>query len=229
MLLSQNLPAQEPGASAAISLEQLTEKADLVAVGQVKDADYAYRRGYPVSGSAYLKVLIPYKTNRPNDIIEVYEQGLHENECYFPNPDVFEEGRRYLLFLQQDPEKPERYRGLPEGCALDVLVSENNQYALRLPASGMDLSDPLAELAQDMKFGDRYALENENTLSSTEQKILLASGLISPYEPAATETKPGIFGQTQSPSPDKRWTYTQGIDLAVIRELMGLKGLSPER
>ena len=124
-----------PGGPAALgsspsSLAELAQQAEFVALAQVRDTDYLRRRDIPVSGSAYLKVLIPYKGDASTDLVEVYEKGLHEHECYFPNPTLFEEGRRYLLFLRRDPENPERYRGLPAGCAVDVLVDEDNALSL---------------------------------------------------------------------------------------------------
>ena len=93
---------------APISLSELAMKADLVAVAQVKDTDYVYARSYPNEGSAFLKILIQYKLNNPaEEIIEIYEKGLHPGECYFENPTVLEEGRRYLVFLRLDPEDSE--------------------------------------------------------------------------------------------------------------------------
>ncbi len=86
--------------TAPISLSELAAKADIVAVAQVKDTDYVYARSFPNEGSAFLKILIAYKLNNPvEEIVEVYEKGLHPNECYFENPTVFEEGRRYLVFF----------------------------------------------------------------------------------------------------------------------------------
>ncbi|MGH8035262.1 MAG: hypothetical protein ACREO9_08565, partial [Lysobacterales bacterium] len=134
---------QMPAPAAVISLEALADQADLVALVQARDTDYIYRRNFPAGGSAFLHVLIPYKNARLDDIIEVYEHGMSEHGCYFPNPTVFEEGRRYLVFLREDKEKPGRFRGLATGCALDVLVAQDNSYAVRLPATGITLSDPL--------------------------------------------------------------------------------------
>ena len=221
VLITPPLFAEEAPPKPPISLAELARKADVVMLAQVKDTDYFYRHEYPVSGSAYLKPLLHYKGGQPTDIIEVYEKGLHENECYFPNPTVFEEGRRYLLFLQQDPDEPERYRGLAEGCALDVLVDENNGYVLRYPAAGISLSDPLEELAVEVVFGDPYAIENEDSLSSTERNILLDTGLIRTFDAPANDTEPGILGVPQSRSQGKQWIYTKGIDLTTIRKLMG--------
>ena len=196
-------------ATTPISLAELAASADLVVMAQVKDTDYFMRRGIPVSGSAYLKVLIPYKVDRPADLIEVYEKGLHERECYFPNPTVFEEGRRYLLFLRQDPDNAERYRGLPQGCALDVLVDNDNRYALRYPVTGIDLSDPLGELAREMKFSDRYAIVDDEDLLPAQREAMLAAGQIVPY------SGPGV-----------KWMYTKGVSLTAVRKLMGPDSLS---
>ena len=195
--------AQEAGKSAAgpVSLAELAARADLVVLAQTKDTDYLRRRDIPVSGSAYLKVLIPYKTDGPLDILEVYEKGLHPGECYFPNPTVFEEGRRYLLFLRKDPEDETRYRGLPQGCALEVLVNDQNRYALRYPADGIALSDPLGTLAIEMKFSDSYAVVRDTELLPSDRDAMRKEGVIVPHSPG-------------------QWIYTRGIPLTHIRALM---------
>jgi len=191
-----------------ISLKQLAAKADLVALAQVRDTDYFTRRDIPVSGSAYLKVLIPYKAGQANEIIEVYEKGLHDHECYFPNPDVYEEGRRYLLFLQKDPERPERFRGLAEGCAIDILVAADNSYVLRYPVSGVELADPLENLVQQWDFSDGYAVVGNEDLLPGQQDAWLNAGLIRPYG-------------------DNQWIYSMGISLSAARELIGREALEP--
>ena len=56
-----------------ISLADLGAKAEVIVLAQVKDTDYFYRHEYPVSGSAYLKILIPYRLDKPLEIIEVHE------------------------------------------------------------------------------------------------------------------------------------------------------------
>jgi hypothetical protein len=197
----------ESALTTPVSLAELAAAADLVVVAQARDTDYFLRREIPVSGSAYLKVLISYKADGPLDIVEVYEKGLHAHECYFPNPTVFEEGRRYLLFLKQDPDDETRYRGLPQGCALDVLVDDKNGYALRYPVSGISLSDPLGELATEMRFSDGYAVVDEANLLPAERDAMHSSGEILPH------------------SPD-RWIYTRGIPLTRVRELMGVGNLA---
>ena len=227
-MVSASLLAEDEKTVPAIGLADLAAKADVIVLAQVKDTDYFYRHEYPVNGSAYLKVLIPYKIDKPMDIMEIYESGLHENECYFPNPSVFEEGRRYLLFLQLDPDKPERYRGLAEGCALDVLVDSDNHYALRYPVTGIDLTDELADLATEMKFSDAYALVNEDSFNSTERNILLDAGLIVPFE-ATEKNAPRALGMPPPEPPGRQWIYTRGIDLVTVRKMLGPAALGLDR
>ncbi|MEE4218822.1 MAG: hypothetical protein V2I48_14495 [Xanthomonadales bacterium] len=196
----------QAGETPAISLSDLAAKSDLVILAQARDTDYFMRREIPVGGSAYLRVLIPYKADPTVDIVQVYEKGLHENECYFPNPTVFEEGRRYLLFLVRDPEEPERYRGQPEGCALEVLVDSNNRYALRYPVTGVRLSDDMAALARPMSFSDSYALVRDQELAPAERNAMLEAGQIEPHG-------------------DETWRYTMGISLGEARRLIAPEAL----
>jgi hypothetical protein len=192
--------------STVISLNDAAAQADVVALAQVRDTDYFMRRDIPVSGSAYLKVLIAYKGAEPDEIIEVYEKGLHENECYFPDRTVFEEGRRYLLFLKRDPEDAERYRGLGEGCALEALVTDENRYALRAPLDGMRLSDPLQGSLEAMTFRDAYAVVDDEALTPADRDAMRDDGHIEAYG-------------------DGQWRYTQGIELGAVRLLIDPQSL----
>ncbi len=140
---------------------------------------------------------------------------------------MFEEGRRYLLFLKRDPEDEERYRGLAEGCALDVLVDSENRYALRFPATGIDLSDPLVEYAQEMKFSDGYAVVDDESLPPALRDAMLAAGQIVPYERAQEEsTATQAEWLTPKEPPGRQWRYTMGVSLATIRELIGPDALA---
>lgn len=203
VLLAAALPAVE---TSTISLDDLAAKSDLVVLAQARDTDYFMRREIPVSGSAYLRVLIPYKTDQSVDIVEVYEKGLHKNECYFSNPTVFEEGRRYLLFLVRDPDDPERYRGHPEGCALEVLVDSDNRYALRYPVDGIQLSDDLEALARPMTFSDGYSVTKDEDLSPDKRNAMRSAGQIEAHGEAG-------------------WRYTRGIPLGEARRLIGPEAL----
>jgi len=207
----------------AASLAGLTAQADLVALVQTRDTDYLERREIPVGGSAYLKVLIPYKTDRPVDLVQVYEKGLHAGECYFPDPAVFEEGRRYLVFLRHDPQDASRDLGLPEGCALEVLVRSDNRYALRFPPTGIRLTDDLSGLAEAMEFSDPYAIVTDDSMPSALRDRLRDSGDIVPYVQADADAE--VEARKWLPPSEagsELWRYTRGIPLGELRPLLGL-------
>jgi hypothetical protein len=219
--------AAEP--SRPVSLAELAGAADVIALAQVRDTDYLRRRDIPVSGSAYLAVLIAYKSLHAGDVIEVYEKGLREFECYFPNPTVFEEGRRYFVFLRRDPENAGRYRGQPQGCAIEVLIDRSNRYAVRVPVTGVHLTEAqreeLAAAARAVDFGDPYAIVDDEALPPEQRDAMAAAGHIVPY-PAATppaEDAPAHGMLPSPPSPPRQWRYTQGIPLEQFRELLHLE------
>jgi hypothetical protein len=210
MLLAFSALAHAAGNEPPASFTTLATQADLVAVVQVKDTDYVYTRSFPSEGSAFLKVLISYKPSKTTEeIIEVYEKGLHPHECYFENPTVFEEGRRYLVFLRSNPEDKDSYRGLAQGCALEILVAADNRYALKYPVDGIALSDKLEQLAVNCDFRDDHALLAEESISPAERDSLLASGLVIPYQDG--------------------FKYTQGIDLTAARNLISAEALEAAR
>lgn len=193
-----------------VSLAELASEAELIALVQVADTDYVYAREFPTGGRAYLRVLIPYKVSEPiGDMIEVYEEGLHPHECYFKDPTVYEEGRRYLVFLRRNPQKAGQYLGLPEGCALQVLVTKDNLYALRYPLSGIDVSDDLSEYAERLEFADRYAAFSDDDMTVAERNRLLEDGYLE--------------------RTDSGYRYTHGLDLSTIRRLIGEDVMSPDR
>ena len=208
LLLILGIPAHASETSAAVSLSALAAKADLVALVQVRDTDYVYTRSFPSEGSAFLGVLIAYKPgNNSEEIIEVYEKGLHPHECYFENPSVYDEGRRYLVFLRRNPDDAESYRGLEQGCALEILVAEDNRYALKYPLDGIALTDKLDHLVLSYDFHDTHALVSEEDLPPVERDALLAKGLIVPYQ--------------------EGFKYTHGIDLTAARSLISSEALNP--
>jgi hypothetical protein len=101
---------------------------------------------------------------------------------------VFEEGRRYLLFLRRDAEDAERYRGLEQGCAIDVLVDRDNRYAVRMPVTGIPLTDALEELARPMQFSDPYAVVDDDALPAALRDAMQAAGQIVPHVPAEADS-----------------------------------------
>jgi hypothetical protein len=222
---SAALPAAEPWDSGkpSVTLAELARKADFIALAQVRETDYRRQREIPVSGSAYLSILIPYKGQPEAGIVEIYEKGLHAAACYFPTPTVFEEGRRYLLFLRRDPDRPARYRGLAEGCAIDVLVDSDNRYAVRLPLTGMAVSDRLQGRARTLQFRDPYALVDDASLPPALRNAMQAAGQIVPYEPDATAGDSAAYTPPEQDTRlDRVWRYTQGISLGEFRELLRL-------
>ncbi len=215
-LVALGATAQEPGNEEAPpapppTLEALASEADLVALVQVLDTDYEYARDFPIGGTAFLRLLIPYKLDRPlPDIIEVYEEGLHAGECYFPNPPVTEEGRRYLVFVRRNPDVEGQYLGLGPGCSLTVLVTAENRYVLRYPAEGLEIADDLSSLARPMVFADAHAVLDYEELEVAERNDLLERGLLEALE-------------------DRTYRLTRGIPLSEVRELLGDDNLTRDR
>lgn len=192
------------------TLPQLAARADFVGVIQVADTDYEYTRGFPSGGSAFLRILVPYKVTRPQQgLLEVYEEGLHEYECYFPNPTVFEEGRRYLVFLRTSEDVPKQYNGLEQGCALEVLVTADNRYAVRYPLDGMLLAHDHTEEARPIRFADSYAVLDEEALAPDRRNALLEDGWLA--------------------RSGERYRYTHGIPLSRVRALIGSENLMFDR
>jgi len=210
LLSSAQVDSGEEQPILPVTLAEMAASADLVALIQVLDTDYEYTRGFPSGGTAFLKVLIPYKVTRSfEDILEVYEQGLHPGECYFENPTVLEEGRRQLVFLKFSNDVEGQYNGLKQGCSLDVLVQDNGQYALRFPVDGILLSDDLTAKAKAMEFHDSYAIIKDEAISPVERNQLLEDGY--------------LFAV------DQGFKLTHGIEISEIRKLMGPNGLTLDR
>ena len=125
------------GTAASAQMHPLAQRAadsDVVVLAQLERTDYEYTRGFPVDGRAWFTTLLAYKAPRVVERFIVKESGLKDNECYFPEQVSGQEGARYLLFLVRDPE--DGWRGHPDGCSLEVLVTADNRYALRWPQAG---------------------------------------------------------------------------------------------
>lgn len=208
---AQTEPNEAPAPPPPASLAKLASQSDLVAVVQVADTDYVYARGFPTGGTAFLRVLIRWRVTDPvGDLVRVYDEGLHPAECYFQNPDVDEEGRRHLLFARTNPDVADQFLGLPHGCALDILVTADNSYALRYPPSDIQLTDDLAALARPMQFADPYAAVEDDELAIAERDTLLEGGWLVKQD-------------------DGRYRFTHGIPLGAIRPLLGEENLTRDR
>ena len=201
---------EEDSSPAPVELQTLVSESDLVALIRVLDTDYEYTRGFPSGGTAFLQVMIPYKVMRPlEDIIEVYDEGLRAGECYFDNPSVLEEGRRYLVFLKFSRDVKEQYNGLSTGCKLEVLVAQDGRYAVRYPLNGLLLADDVTTHVKDMQFQDSYAVLEDDEINPDVRNDLLSKGFL-------TEI-------------DGRFVYTRGIDISAFRKLMGPDVLTLDR
>ncbi|MDX1624913.1 MAG: hypothetical protein R3323_00250 [Wenzhouxiangellaceae bacterium] len=161
LIIALLLPLLCPlGANAQDSgdLHWLAERAatsDVVVVAQLERTDYDYQRDFPVGGETWFRALFGYKGGDDLGLIIVPEQGLGNPGCYFPESLAELERPRYLLFLVRGEEG--ELRGHPEGCALEVLVSSDNRYAVRWPqprfGDDAGLDDPvLRELARPLRF-----------------------------------------------------------------------------
>lgn len=204
-------PSEPPPPPPVLSLEQLADMASFVGVVRVLDTDYEYARKFPIGGTAFLETMIPYKlTRQREDIVEVYDEGLHDHTCYFENPTVFDEGRRHLVFFRDNPDVEGQYLGLPGGCALEILVSEDNRYALRYPPKGITLANDLSPLARPMNFADAYAIVESDNIDARERQALEDEGMLVRLE-------------------DGRYRFTHGIPLSEIRPLLGGQNLTKKR
>lgn len=193
------------------TLAEYASQADFIGLVQVLDTDYEYQREFASGGTAFLRVLIPYKVNRPSpDILELYEEGLHEFECYFPNPDPGQEGRRYLLFARDNPEVEGQFLGLDQGCALTVLVKSDNGYALQYPLDGITVSNDLSDLASPTDFSDANAVIDYEDLEVDERNALLDAGYLEERD-------------------DRTYKVTHGVSLGAFRELIGEQNLTMDR
>ena len=190
----------EPVMEAPLTPEQLAATSDVVVLAQLRHLDYEYRREIPVSGEAWFEILIPYKVPGAMDQIEVHEEGLHDEECYFERAEGWHEEPRFLLFLIKDEEEGE-YRGNPAGCALHVLTSRDAAYVIRYPQENLNLDEEGLDLV------DSFDLVGPGARRSTEGMTSIRKA----------ELKEDYHMREE----DEALVYTRGIELSLFRPLMG--------
>jgi len=187
------------------NFEEAANWADLVAVAQVVNIDYQKTRQLNAKGQAFLNILVPYKGAKRNELVIVNESGFEDDACYYPDRE--NEGERYLVFLKQTQNEME-YVGFKPLCQLLVLINDLGSYALRYP---LDTDLPLPEGAgQNMVFADPHAVVDATAWSG-----------------ASREEHQQKFASKLSEDSDlfqKYYylTYTQGVDLSVVRKLMNI-------
>lgn len=185
------------------TLQQMARDSDVVAVVQVNITDYQRRRDIPVRGTAYLNPLITYKTPQPLDRITVFEEGLWENECYFPD-EIGQEGARFLVFLNRDPEQF-RFLGHRAQCKLPILVTRGGHYALRWPLDRVAASEELEAVVQEMDFVGPGARVNRADMDYREIDRLEA------LDAARMEGRTLIYTKG-IPLSEARRVFAQGIE-----------------
>jgi len=161
--------ALAPPAAADHWLVERAAGSDLVVLAQLEQIDYDYKRDLPIGGQAWFRPLIRYKTEGANsEILIVAEQGLKDNDCYFPRTLPWDEKPRYLLFLIErtgrgtDRTDNGQTNGHPDGCAIEILVDSSGRYAARWPQPGFGVehgrSDPaLRARVEEMTFQGPFA------------------------------------------------------------------------
>ena len=203
-----NINKENTNTPSALLIQQLASSADLVAIVQVDLTSYDYKRGFPVDGYAALDVLITYKSSKPVSRIRIREKGLGQDLCYFPPTVPGQEGNRYLVFLAEHEDGD--YRGHPLACSLQVLVTDDHAYALRVPLpEKVALTEQQSLFVQPMSFSDPSAITGSAELTDgrKEQLASQVDGIV---------LESGV-------------KYTKGISIQHFRDLIGAENLKKPR
>jgi len=216
---AQTAPADNSAANAGNDvapewlISDLAAAVDLVALVQVEQTQYKYRRGFPIEGYADLRLLIPYKLDAKTDLVRVRESGLRADGCYFPQTFLGDEGARFLVFLAAAANAEDgipEYLPHPMGCKQSVLVNAEHDYVLRYPLEGnVRLSDKQRSWLEKFDFSDPAAFAGEPDLTPGRKQKL-------------AEQVDGLV--------DERGVkYTRGIHIRHFRELIGKENLQRPR
>lgn len=185
------------------NFKQAAEWADLVAIAQVINIDYQKQRDLNAKGQAFLNILVAYKGTRKNDLIIVNEKGFHDNACYYPDRE--NEGQRFLVFLKKTRNESE-YVGIKPLCQIQVLITNNGTYAVRYP---FEINFPISQEAiKEMAFADPHATIDVSEWTSIKREQHQKKYASKFHEERNTLRRYYYL------------TYSQGIDMEVIRKLM---------
>ncbi|TVQ40626.1 MAG: hypothetical protein EA370_03475 [Wenzhouxiangella sp.] len=209
--LLPGLLAAETGRSGP-SPAELAASSEVVVLARLDRANYDKRRGFPVRGSAWVRVLVAYKVPHPMDLIRIFEEGLGEDRCYFDDAPLWQESPRYILFLNHKEQRS--YEGNRATCRLDVLVTRDNRYAVRWPQAGLYLSDDELDLVQELEFHGPGATLDASEMTSIRREETMASYFM--VEDGEDRSK-------------ARLRYTRGILLEDFRTLLGSENLTSDR
>ncbi|WP_376694358.1 hypothetical protein [Wenzhouxiangella sp. EGI_FJ10409] len=196
---------------------QRASESDYVVLGQLHVYKYEKKREVPVSGHSWFDVLVPYKVPMPVERMKVVEEGFSEGKCYFDNADLFGEMPRYLLFLNDDPDGDAgEVRGHPDGCAVPVATTVDNQYVVLWPIENMRFEADAEALVEEFEFhGPGSFIDLSDLVSYRRQEEIERLQL----EPADDDRRRREI-----------YRYTRGIPLSVFRsELIGSENLTRDR
>lgn len=224
LLLALSLAAQESSKSdesaenkPLTTPSQRAVESDYVVLAQLSVYKYEKKREVPVSGNSWFDVLVPYKVPMPVERMKVVEEGFGEHKCYFDEAELFGELPRYLLFLVDYEEGDAgEVRGHPDGCALPVVTTKDNQYAVRWPIDNMRFEGDVESLVQEFEFVGPGAFIDLSDLVSYRREEEAERLHLVPVEDDR--------GRREI------YRYTRGIPLGVFREeLIGTENLTRDR
>jgi len=196
---------------------QRADESDYVVLAQLHIYKYENKRDVPVAGDSWFDVLVSYKVPRPVERIKVVEEGFGERKCYFEDVELFNEMPRYLLFLV-DYEQGEagEVRGHPDGCAVPVVTTTDNRYAVRWPIENLRFDSDVESLVEELEFhGPGAFVDLSDMVGYRREEQIERLDLV--------------------PAEDDRgrreiYRYTRGIPLGVFRkELIGTENLTRDR
>ncbi|WP_376697507.1 hypothetical protein [Wenzhouxiangella sp. EGI_FJ10305] len=224
MLLALPLAAQE-GTESDESEEnepittpsQRAAEADYVVLAQLDIYKYEEKREVPIEGDSWFDVLVPYKVPMPIERLKVVEEGFGEGKCYFEDAELFTEMPRYLLFLVDYEEGDAgEVRGHPDGCALPVVTTTDNQYVVRWPIENMRFEGDVESLVQEFEFqGPGSFIDLSDLVSYRREEEIERLHLV----PAKDDRRRREI-----------YRYTRGIPLGTFREaLIGTDNLTRDR
>jgi hypothetical protein len=227
LLLALPLAAQE-GSESAESSESAEDKplttpsqraieSDYVVLAQLHIYKYEKKREIPVSGDSWFDVLVPYKVPMPVERIKVVEEGFGEGKCYFQDAELFNEMPRYLLFLVDYPEGDAgEVRGHPDGCALPVVTTSDNRYAVRWPIENMRFEADAESLVEEFEFvGPGAFIDLSDLVGYRREEEIERLDLVKAEDDRGRR---------------EIYRYTKGIPLGVFREeLIGTEHLTQDR
>ncbi|MFU8833472.1 MAG: hypothetical protein ACNA7J_15140 [Wenzhouxiangella sp.] len=192
----------------AMTPAELAADSDVVVLVQLDRVNYEFRRGFPVKGSAWVKVLVRYKVPEPMDRIRIVEQGFGDDRCYFDEIPMWQEQPRYLMFLNRDEERD--FRGHRDGCKLEVLVTRDNRYAVRWPQDALVLDEAGEQLVRELDFHGAGAFVDVSEMTSIRREDLQEKYYLEDVG-------------------DNNYRYTRGILLEDFRQLLGEENLTMDR